>query len=91
MPADTDLDLLDELIARARKAGADAADAVAVTSASLSHAQRLGETEHLERSESQDLGLRVFVGRRQAVVSSSDRAPAALAELVSREIGRAHV
>ncbi len=89
MPADTDLDLLDELIARARKAGADAADAVAVTSASLSHAQRLGETEHLERSESQDLGLRVFVGRRQAVVSSSDRAPAALAELVSRALDMA--
>ena len=62
MPAD--LDLLDDLITRARKAGADAADAVAITSTSLSHAQRLGETEHLERSESQDLGLRVFVGKR---------------------------
>lgn len=89
MPADPDLDLLDDLIARARKAGADAADAVAITSASLSHAQRLGETEHLERSESQDLGLRVFIGKRQAVVSSSDRSAAALAELVSRALDMA--
>src|SRR5690348_8645847 len=67
------LDLLQDLIGRARRAGADAADAVFFEGVSLSHARRLGKTEKLERSEGQDLGLRVFIGRQQAIVSSSDR------------------
>src|SRR5579863_9389381 len=83
------IDLLQDLIGKARRAGADAADAVLFEGASLSHARRLGQTEKLERSESQDLGLRVFVGRRQAVVSSSDRSPAALLELVERALAMA--
>ena len=70
-----DIDLLQDLVARARKAGADAADAVAVRGGSLSHARRLGKIEKLERSEGQDLGLRVLLGRQQAVVSSNDRSP----------------
>src|SRR5215469_13474470 len=83
------LDLLKDLIARARRAGADAADAVLFEGTSLSHGRRLGKTEKLERSEGQDLGLRVFIGRRQAVVSSSDRSPQALAELVERAVAMA--
>src|SRR5260370_7269146 len=83
---DDALDLLQDLIARARRAGADAADAVMFEGISLSHARRLGKTEKLERSEGQDLGLRVFIGRQQAVVSSSDRSPQALAELVERPV-----
>ncbi|MGH7053905.1 MAG: PmbA/TldA family metallopeptidase, partial [Stellaceae bacterium] len=78
------LDLLQDLVGRARRAGADAADALTVEGVSLSHARRLGKTEKLERSEGQDLGLRVLIGRRQAIVSSSDRAPAALTEMVER-------
>ncbi len=83
------LDLLADLIGRARRAGADAADALLVESRSLNVAQRLGRPERLERSESQDLGLRVFVGRRQAVVSSTDRAPATLDALVERAVAMA--
>ena len=83
------LDLLQDLIGRARRAGADAADAVLFEGASLSHARRLGKTEKLERSEGQDLGLRVFIGRQQAVVSSTDRAPEALAALVERAVAMA--
>ncbi|MDR3516170.1 MAG: TldD/PmbA family protein [Azospirillaceae bacterium] len=85
------LSLLDDLIHKARAAGADAADAVLFDSASLSLAQRLGEPEKLERSESGDLGLRVLVGTRQAMVSSSDRSAAALAELVERAVAMARV
>jgi PmbA protein len=81
--------LLDDLIARARRAGADAADALMVESASLSLARRLGRPEKLERAESQDLGLRVLIGKRQAIVSSSDRAPAILDELVERAVAMA--
>src|SRR5260370_36871055 len=83
------IDLLQDLVARAKKAGADAADAVLFEGVSLSHARRLGKTEKLERSESQDLGLRVLIGKRQAMVSSSDRSPDMLAELVERTLAMA--
>jgi PmbA protein len=89
MPQTDALSLLGDLIARATKAGADAADAVLFESASLSHAQRLGKVEKLERSEGYDLGLRVLMGKRQAIVSSNDRSPAALDELLERAIAMA--
>ena len=84
-----DPDLLHDLIAKARRAGADAADALHVESAAVSVAQRLGKPEKLEREESRDLGLRVFVGRRQAVVSTTDLGRAALGALVERAIAMA--
>src|ERR1700686_2386063 len=84
-----DIDLLQDIIGRAKRAGADAADAVLFKGISLSHARRLGKTEKLERSEPLDLGLRVFVGKRQAIVSSSDRSPKMLAELVERTLAMA--
>jgi PmbA protein len=83
------LDLVADLIARAKAAGADAADALRVEGTALSHARRLGKTEKLERAEGRDIGLRVFVGRRQAMVSSSDDSPKALAELVGRAVAMA--
>src|SRR5258708_5643833 len=83
------LNLLHDLIAKAKKAGADAADAIGVAGASLSHTRRLGKTEKLERSEAQALGLRVLIGKQQAMVSSSDRAPATLDELVERAVAMA--
>ncbi len=90
MPADqNDLDLLTDLLARAQAAGADAADAVMVHATSLSHARRLGELERLERAESSDLGLRVLVGRQQAVVSSTDVTPGALAQLAEQAVAMA--
>ncbi len=83
------LDLLDGLIGRAKAAGADAADAVLVDSVSLSVSHRLGARENLSRAESADLGLRVFIGARQAIVSSSDTSDAALAGLVERAVAMA--
>ncbi|MGE0719633.1 MAG: TldD/PmbA family protein [Alphaproteobacteria bacterium] len=91
MDSTASLDLLSDLVRRAKAGGADAADAVLVHGTSISHAQRLGATEKLERAEGQDVGLRVLVGRRQAVVSSSDFGPAALAELVERAVAMARV
>ncbi len=90
MPANS-LDLLADLIARARAAGADAADAVLVSGTSLSVQRRLGKTEHVERSEGQDLGLRVFLGRRAAIVSSSTVAPSSFKELAERAVAMARV
>jgi PmbA protein len=86
-----DLDLLADLIGRARAAGADAADALMVAGTSLSVQRRLGQTEHLERSESRDLGLRVFVGKRQALVSSTSVDPAGFALLAERAVAMARV
>ena len=65
-------DLAERLVAAARRAGADAADAVAVRSMSLSVEIREGAVEESQRSESDDVGLRVLVGRRQSVVSTND-------------------
>lgn len=81
--------LLDDLITRAKKLGADAADALVVNSTAISHAERLGKTEQLERSESRDLGLRVFFGKQQAVVSSNDWDTRTLQELVERAVAMA--
>lgn len=74
-------DAVTALVEAARKAGADAADAVAVRGASRSVSVRLGKVEATESSESDDLSLRVFVGRRVASVSANAGAdPARLAE-----------
>ncbi len=83
--------LLGDLVAAAREAGADAADAVLVTSASLSVVRRLGETEHVERAEARDLGLRVFVGRRAAIVSAGSADPAGFPALIERALAMARV
>jgi PmbA protein len=92
MPTGTEpLDLLTDLIARAKRAGADAADAVLFEGTSISHAQRLGKIEKLERAEGYDVGLRVLIGKRQAIVSSNDRAPTSAAALVERAVAMARV
>jgi len=84
-----DLELLQDLIGRARKAGADHADAVLFRAASLEVSYRLGKPEDVQRSEARDLGLRVFIGQRPAVVSSNDFGRDTLDELVARAIAMA--
>ena len=86
---DDALDLLDDLVKRARRYGADAADAVLINGVSMSMAQRLGQREKLERSEGSDLGLRVLVGNRQAIASSNDFGNRSLDELASRALAMA--
>jgi PmbA protein len=83
------LGFLGDLIERAKKAGADAADAVAADTVSLSVSQRLGKPEKLERSESTDVDLRVFVGKRMAIVSTSDRRETSIPDLVERAVSMA--
>lgn len=92
--ADTDSNLLDRLsglIDQARAGGADAADLVYAEGASLALAYRLSKPENLDRAESNDLGLRVLIGRRQAIVSTSDCSDGALRELVERAVAMARV
>jgi PmbA protein len=84
-----DANLLADLMKWATTAGADAADALFVNGESISVSQRLGKREKLESSEGRDLGLRVFVGKRQAFVSSTDFSPAALRTLAERAVDMA--
>ncbi|UFN46818.1 TldD/PmbA family protein [Roseomonas sp. OT10] len=80
---------LGDLVAAARAAGADAADALLAQGMALSVARRLGKVEKVERAEGLDLGLRVFVGRRQAIVSTTDPDPAGFAALAERAVAMA--
>jgi PmbA protein len=81
--------LLGHALELAAKGGADSADAVLLEGTSLSASCRLGNPEDLERSEGQDMGLRVFIGQQQASVSSSDISQSAVAELVERALAMA--
>jgi len=90
MPLDADpLGLLTDLLAEAKRKGADAADAVMFSGASLAIAVRMGALEKLERSEARDLGLRVLIGKHQAIVSSNDFKRETLSTLVERAVATA--
>ncbi|OIQ45591.1 MAG: modulator protein [Roseobacter sp. MedPE-SW] len=77
------------LIDAAKRAGADAVDAMATEGRSLSIEVREGNLEHAERSEGTDLGLRVFIGQRQAQVSSSDSRPETMHAMAERAVAMA--
>src|SRR3954470_951645 len=83
-------DLAERLVEAARRAGADAADAVAVRGMSVSVEIRNGEVEESQRSEGDDIGLRVLLGKRQALVSTND-IKANVAELAERAVAMAKV
>lgn len=84
-----DANLLDDLVQRARRKGATAADAIVVRSTSLSVSLRHGKTETLERSESADLGLRVLKEHKQAVIATSDFAAGKIDAMVERVLAMA--
>jgi len=83
------LDRAQMLCDAAAKAGADAADALYYCNAATSVSMRLGALEDVERSEGQDISLRVFVGQRSASVSTADMDADELAKLVERCVAMA--
>lgn len=89
--SDTALARCSDLVARACRAGADAADAVARANSSESVSVRLGQLEDVERSESESIGLRVFVGQRSASIRTSDFSATGFDELVSRALSMARL
>src|SRR5438270_12272141 len=89
--AGMDENLLQDMVQAALKAGADAAEAVSAERQSLGINVRMGELEEVEREEARDLGLRVFIGQRQATVSSSDVSAEARAKLVERAVAMARL
>ncbi|KUF12873.1 TldD/PmbA family protein [Pseudoponticoccus marisrubri] len=86
---ETPQDLTLALTEAAKAAGADAADAIAIRGTSISIDVRQGALEQAERAEATDIGLRVFLGRRSAVVSASDTRPETMREMASRAVAMA--
>jgi PmbA protein len=84
-------DILNDVLRAAKAAGADAADALLVENVSASVSYRLGKLEDVERSESYDLGLRVFVGQKVAFISSTDFSKESLAQLPGRALAMARL
>ena len=82
--------LAQSALAAALKAGADSADVITLKGRSVSLDIRQGKLEQAERAEGTDLGLRVMVGQRQAMVSSSDTRPEAIAQAAERAVAMAH-
>jgi len=88
VPLDT---LTHALIDAAKRAGADDADAIAVSGTSLSIDVRAGSLEQAERSEGTEIGLRVLIGKRQACVSASDTRSETIAEMAERAVTMARL
>ncbi|MEY4696493.1 MAG: hypothetical protein RIT14_921 [Pseudomonadota bacterium] len=82
-------DLTARLLAAATRAGAEAADAIAVSGTSLSIDLRRGALEQAERAEGTEVGLRVLIGGRQACVSASDLSDRTFEALAERAVAMA--
>ena len=82
-------DRAERLVKAALAAGADAADAVALRTMSLAIEVRDGGVEESESSEGDDIGLRVLVGRRQAMVSTNDISDGSASALAERAVAMA--
>ncbi|WP_373355390.1 TldD/PmbA family protein [Pseudoroseicyclus sp. CXY001] len=82
-------ELAEALIDAARKAGADAADAMVVEESATGIDVRAGKLEEAGRAEAMQIGLRVFIGQRQAMTSASDSRPGGFAGLAERAVAMA--
>jgi PmbA protein len=76
--------IAETLVERGVAAGASAADALYIGDRSSGVQVRFGELEDVSRSESEQIGLRLFDGQRSATVASSDLSEEALGNLVER-------
>ncbi|MEP0963240.1 MAG: TldD/PmbA family protein [Roseobacter sp.] len=82
-------ELTEKLLHAANRAGAESADAMAVRGTSVSIDVRAAVLEQAERAEGIDIGLRVFVGKRSAIVSASDSRDSTFEEMAQRAVAMA--
>tara|TARA_Y100001970_G_scaffold293928_1_gene444726 strand:+ start:14914 stop:16260 length:1347 start_codon:yes stop_codon:yes gene_type:complete len=82
-------DLLKSVLTIAKKNGAESADAILIANTGINVSCRMGKPEGLEQSESLDIGLRVFIGNKQSLVSTSISSRDTLNDTVSRAISMA--
>ena len=78
-----------KLLDQAKLMGADEADVIATKGQSINVDVRHGALENADRAEGVEVGLRVLVSQRQAIVSSSDISDATLKLMVERAIAMA--
>lgn len=83
---ENDLAIAEQLLAAARRAGADAADVIVSTGAEVAIGVADRALEEAQRAEAREAGLRVLTGRRQACVASSDLSPDTLSEMAARAV-----
>lgn len=86
-----DQNLLADIIRKTKKAGATDVDVLAIDGTSVNVGWRLGKIENLEREEGQDLGIRALVGKRQAIVSTTDTAPENIDTMIARVVEMAKI
>jgi PmbA protein len=90
--AEVDLsEIAPDVVARALKAGASAADVIALENTEFSALVRLGQVETLKEAGSRGLGLRVFLGRRTASTYTSDITPEGIDRVVKGAVELARV
>lgn len=91
MPTNQMEQIAEDLVARAMRAGASAADAVVREGDEFSAVVRMRQVESLKEAASRILGLRVFAGTRSASSYSQDFSPSSLQTLVERTVAMARV
>ena len=85
------LNLLSDLLDHTKRAGADAADVLFLSGTAVNVDVRNDVVETLERSESQGLELRVFVGKKNATVFTTTIDPSRFKDFVERTIAMARI
>lgn len=83
------LNIAADLVARAQRLGATAAEAMAVEQSSVEISIRGGNVENVEQSESKAIGLRVFAGQSSSIISGSMLTPDALQRLAEQAVAMA--
>ncbi|WP_234023608.1 TldD/PmbA family protein [Sorangium cellulosum] len=77
------MELAEQVVARARKGGADVAEAIARSGSELSTKVRLGEPELVEEAVHKGLGMRIIKKQRVALTSTSDLTPRGIDRFVA--------
>lgn len=85
------LNLLSDVMRLAQTVGADAVDLLHIAERSRSVRVRQGKAESVDAAETAQLGVRVFIGKSQAMVAGTDLQPAALRELAERAVSMARL
>lgn len=83
--------IMSMLLDKARTHGADTADAVVAGGVSEEVSVRLGKLESIERSEDRNIGLRVFVDGRNAIISTASVDAESIDELAARAVAMARL
>ena len=85
------LDLLGDVLKRARERGATAADAFLVEDRAFSAQVRLGRVDTVKHAREQHLSLRVFSGKSAAAASTSDFSRTSVERLVDEAVSLSRI